>query len=462
LHKFVILAALLFVSFGFTSAYADDGILSDQSTSVIDSSLQSPDTMISNLGINTQDSTANMLAILLLGIPFGILVYRMSDSDPIPLRYAKLSGVVVAFAMGSMLMAPLATGNFYWGYALASLEPESNTPQPVDSLYFDTKENNLTINGATTTINQNNSAISLDGDDDYLVLDSALPSKLNEFTVSSWIKPDYKQGAPAMLSVVSEADAFDLSINNDKVDKNVAIFSVYDGIKWHKVQSKSIIPESWTHLSATYSGNEITIFVNGVQESSQKIDGDYSLTYQYGVPTQNSFDYISSKSDIIVGAFASSIRNNASVQNHFSGLIDDVSLYDKLLTKSQISAVDQNDRTPDTIVESTVQTIETTIEQSGIANEYGFVTDSDNPNDQKIEEVAAEGYKVKKPEETKKKKPAVTETAETILEFDESTVLIPLSKTTVCHIPEDNPDNAHEISINENALESHLAHGDEN
>jgi len=33
-------------------------------------------------------------------------------------------------------------------------------------------------------------------------------------------------------------------------------------------------------------------------------------------------------------------------------------------------------------------------------------------------------------------------------------------KVTVCHVPEDNPDNRHEITISVNALEDHLSHGD--
>ncbi len=35
------------------------------------------------------------------------------------------------------------------------------------------------------------------------------------------------------------------------------------------------------------------------------------------------------------------------------------------------------------------------------------------------------------------------------------------SKVTVCHIPPGDPGNAHTIDISENALDVHLAHGDE-
>ena len=116
------------------------------------------------------------------------------------------------------------------------------------------------------------SAILLDGQNDHLVLDSSLPKKLEQFSVSSWVKPDYKTGAASTLSVVSEADVFDLSINNNKIDKNIAVFSVYDGMKWHTVESQTAIPENWTHISATFSNNSINISVNGVQENSKKID----------------------------------------------------------------------------------------------------------------------------------------------------------------------------------------------
>ena len=94
---------------------------------------------------------------------------------------------------------------------------------------------------------------------------------------------------------------------------------------------------------------------------------------------------------------------NDSVEDHFSGLIDDVTLYDTLLSSDHISAIDEINRTPDTIPEPEVQSVETEPEQTGTENEYGFVTEDDDPDDQKIEEVAAEGYKVKKPEDKKKK-----------------------------------------------------------
>lgn len=265
---------------------------------------------------------------------------------------------------------------------------------PNNSIHFDDSDDvNFILKRTNSITNQENPSYQQNGFDNYMILKSNLPEKLNEFSISVWVKPDFKVGAPATLSIVSELNAFDLSINNDKVDQNVAVFSVYDGIKWHLVQSKSVISESWTHLSATYSDNQIKIFVNGIQENSQTIDGDYSLTHQYGESTQNNYDYISSNSNIIVGGFIP-LKLDARVKNNFSGQIDDILLYDTIILKDQISTLYQNDRVSyKPIIQNIEQPVSNII---GVANIYGFVTDPNNPNDQRIEELSYVGYKIKK------------------------------------------------------------------
>ena len=263
MYKFAILSALLFVSFGFSSAYADDTFVnpdgisfvqvpewklprhvpqiidpltgqepvldktkqytaySEELGSSIDSNekqLVSIDGQQFYLVPDSLDRTANILAVILLGVPFGLIVYRLSDSDPIPLKYAKLSGVVVAFAMASMLTMPITIGNSFWGYASAATDPDVNIPKPVDFLYFDTGNNYLSHGGAII-LDKENSAISLDGNNDYLVLASNLPEKLEKFSVSAWVKPDYKKGAPSTLSIVSEADALIYQLTTTKSTK---------------------------------------------------------------------------------------------------------------------------------------------------------------------------------------------------------------------------------------------------
>jgi len=240
LRSYAILVALLFVLFGFTSAYADETfvdpdnlnpslgyfipkqgpVITDPQTGDavnFDSSknyilypiqqlaiIESDEKQLVNfygelsyLVPDPLDRTANILAVLLLAVPFGLLVYRLSDADPIPVKYAKLSGITLAFAMVSLMTTPISIGNSFWGYALANSDAEINIPTPVDSLYFDNSDN-FSANGAIIILVGDNSAISLDGLDDYLVIDSNLPEKLDKFSVSAWVKPDYKKGAPLL------------------------------------------------------------------------------------------------------------------------------------------------------------------------------------------------------------------------------------------------------------------------
>ena len=343
---------------------------------------------------------------------------------------------------------------------------------PNDSIYFDDLDDvNFILKGTSTITNQENPSYLLNGIGDYMILESNLPEKLKEFSISVWVKPDFKVGAPATLSIISESNAFDLSINNNQIDKNFVTFSVYDGIKWHHVTSKSEIKDNWTHLAATYSDEKISIFVNGIQENSQKIDGGYSFTHQFGISTQNSFDYISSKSNVLVGAFTPLLREDGVVKNNFSGQIDDIMLYDTILLQDQIFTLYQIDRVSHKPV---IQNIETVSNFIGVQNLYGFITDPNNPNDQKIEELSYEGYKIKNlspgnypsliteisennpinqtPEILEDEKQKVTEIAKPIV----GSGITP----TVCHIPSGDVNGAFTITIFSSSLDVHLNHGD--
>ena len=265
---------------------------------------------------------------------------------------------------------------------------------PADSLHFDNSDDaNFVLKGNSLITNHENPSLKLDGIGDYLILDSSLPQKLNDFSISVWVKPDFNLGAPSTLSIVSESQAFDLSINNDQIDKNIVTFSVYDGIKWHHVDSKSEIKDSWTHLAATYSDEIISIFVNGVKENSAKVDGGYSFTYTQGVGTQNSDDYINFESNILIGAFTPQLREDGVVKNNFSGLIDDIGLYPISLPSTNISEIYDKNRIAEFIA-PVIQNV--VIQETGTPNDFGFVSSKNSATDKKIESLAYQGYKIGK------------------------------------------------------------------
>ena len=97
--------------------------------------ISSPHSMtLSETDLDTHDETSSLLGLLLFAIPFGALVFRMSDVEPLPKKYLKLSSIVMVLGMVSLLTGQTATvGNNFWGYAFAALEPDVILPDAIDS-----------------------------------------------------------------------------------------------------------------------------------------------------------------------------------------------------------------------------------------------------------------------------------------------------------------------------------------
>jgi len=62
-----------------------------------------------------------------------------------------------------------------------------------------------------------------------------------------------------------------------------------------------------------------------------------SVTFEYGVMTKRTFDYISSESDVLIGAFAPILKSEPETKNYFYGSIDAIGLYDVTLAPLHIS-----------------------------------------------------------------------------------------------------------------------------
>ena len=100
--------------------------------------------------------------------------------------------------------------------------------------------NSTTIEGQSLLENYN-------GTDYVSVNEKELNEDLNQLTIAAWVKPLYTIGNPE-FTVVSKEKAFELVINNKVNPKKIAKFSIFDGIKWQTVESKTQIEEEWTHL----------------------------------------------------------------------------------------------------------------------------------------------------------------------------------------------------------------------
>ena len=299
----------------------------------------------------------------------------------------------ILFSIASIIMFSSMMDNL--SLAISDTPKISNDSKPMISIFFDNDE--LISTGQTKLYDESNHALLLDGNKSYFSLNSP-EFQSNEFSISAWIKPEYKKGVSSTLSIISQDHTFDLSIKNDNVSQNTLVFSVYDGIRWHSVTSHSSIPEKWTHVSASFSDNSLKIFVNGFQENSVNLDNNY-LLYHLKDLTNYKLTNVHSKGTLLIGGFNPSLRIDSTVKNNFSGLIDDVLIYDEAISSDKILELAKN-RSQELVLKQEISEPETQL--VGTPNQYGFVTDTNNPNDQKTESAASQGFKVQKKQDKNK------------------------------------------------------------
>ena len=151
-------------------------------------------------------------------------------------------------------------------FAIKDKKAKPKVSLKFDELGFDTISKG---NAKITTDNQSRTLLELGGQGDYLQLpNDGTTDKLPGLTVSALVKPNYAKGS-SEFTIISKEKSFVLSINNKIGQTHVAKFAVFDGIKWNEVKSVSEIPEAWTHLTATFDGSSISIYINGEQEASK-------------------------------------------------------------------------------------------------------------------------------------------------------------------------------------------------
>jgi len=197
-------------------------------------------------------------------------------------------------------------------------------------LQFDSLENGTASDDAQIT--EDNSLL-LDGDQDFIQVNASSTNNLRSLVIGAWVKPDYSQGSPE-FTVVSKERSFSLTIDN-QISSHVAKFSIFDGIKWTQVDSSYEIPEEWTYLTASFSNQTISIYVNGESVGTKQLEGVPSLSIK-GQLELVDIENISSENNIVVGAYITTKDGIPHSNNMFSGVIDDVALFDYVLSEAEI------------------------------------------------------------------------------------------------------------------------------
>ncbi|MFB6341622.1 LamG-like jellyroll fold domain-containing protein [Saccharicrinis sp. FJH62] len=114
-----------------------------------------------------------------------------------------------------------------------------------------------------TKMGANNNGVSFDGGaSSYIKLPTDFLSTLNDFTVSTWVKPD---------AVDTWARVWDFGTNTSynmfltgKASDGYVRFAIKAGGSEQQIMTtKTIITDEWTHIAVTKSGNTATMYING-------------------------------------------------------------------------------------------------------------------------------------------------------------------------------------------------------
>jgi len=170
--------------------------------------------------------------------------------------------------------------------------------------------------GATVVTGKQGLAYQLSNSSDYIDLNTPV-SMSGQFTTSLWIKPSSVSGTRRVISNFSDG-GFDLHLYSGS---GSVIFRVYrDGALTASAEGGPLPPVgAWTHLAGVWNGSSVLLYVNGQLRAS--------------APTGQTPE--TSSATIKVGA----LGNLGLRQEDFAGAVDEVMLFNRPLSASEIATI---------------------------------------------------------------------------------------------------------------------------
>ncbi len=168
-----------------------------------------------------------------------------------------------------------------------------------------------TINGATLVDGKVGKALSFDGNDSITIPHRAILNPQTALTVEALANPSGAEAYQCILTKSSYPEADYRLLRGDKNNVGIAI-KIGENISSLYSDKDTLPVGEWTHIAATYDGNSIKLFINGVQSGSMEISGQISAQEQ----------------PLMIGA--------SFEDAYFTGMIDEISIYNTALTAKEI------------------------------------------------------------------------------------------------------------------------------
>ena len=175
-------------------------------------------------------------------------------------------------------------------------------------------------NGATFAPGQVGQAFILDGIDDYVsVPDAASLNPTNAITVEAWINRTSIAGS--FDPVVKKAGVGFGQTNGyalEFIDSNIGFWIYSQTNGWNRSPGADVPLQTWTHVAGVYDGTAIQLYVNGAVA---------------GAPTMWPGPIAPSPNELNIG------RDPANLGRLYRGLIDEVSIYNRALSASEVQSL---------------------------------------------------------------------------------------------------------------------------
>ena len=225
--------------------------------------------------------------------------------------------------LNATLARSAATGTIANDDASSGLVAAYNFNEGTGTSVADSSGNELTgaISGATWAAGRTGNGLSFDGVNDWVTVNDADVLDATRVTVSAWVRPTVN--TPWTTVVMKETAgglAYALYANNGA--SRPAGYVQIGGVDRVATGTAVVPTNAWTHLAYTYDGASMRMYVNGVLVRTVARTGN-----------------------IVVSTGPLRIGGNAGWGEYFTGLIDDVRVYNRALSLAEVQA-DMNTPVP--------------------------------------------------------------------------------------------------------------------